>query len=60
MLRWSTRGVSRYLCVFIVVCDRLVEQRSGIIGSDTHRQVADEKEKGDVVIIVLGTEGLLY
>eukprot|EP00956_Cyclotella_meneghiniana_P043514 scaffold273814_cov86-Cyclotella_meneghiniana.AAC.1 len=37
----------------------LVEQRSGIIGSDTHRQVADEKEKGDVVIIVLGTEGLI-
>ena len=38
--------------------DGSVEQRSGIIGSDAHRQVADEI--GDVVISVLGTEGLLF
>ena len=51
--------------VFVVGCDGCcwsddgsVEQRSGIIGSDAHRQVADEI--GDVVISVLGTEGLLF
>eukprot|EP00956_Cyclotella_meneghiniana_P013287 scaffold19121_cov66-Cyclotella_meneghiniana.AAC.1 len=68
MLRWSTRDASRYLCVFVVGCDGLllvagatddgsVEQQSGIIGSDAHRQVADEI--GDVVIRVFSAVGLL-
>ena len=38
--------------------DGSVEQRSGIIGSDAHRQVADEI--GDVVISVFSAEGLLF
>ena len=66
MLRRSKCDASRYLCVFVVGCDglllerrwqRSVEQQSGIIGSDAHRQVADEI--GDVVIRVFSAVGLL-
>ena len=53
MLRRSTRDASRYLCVFVVGCDGLLLD----IGSDAHRQVADEI--GDVVIRVFSAVGLL-
>ena len=57
---------SHAICVcllwFVTGCgwsdDGRVEQGSGIIGSDAHRQVADEKE--DVVISVFRAEGLLH
>ena len=54
---------SHAMCVcllwFVTGCcwsdDGRVEQGSGIIGSDAHRQVADEM--GDVVIIVFSAVG---
>ena len=70
--RIPNRNGIRHLCVFVVICvglcwagcgwsdDGSVEQPTRFTGSGTYGQVADEKEKGDVILIVFKVGGLLY